>query len=251
LELRKTNFREIRKALAELSELRTPYIELRIFEALPFKQVLRLLEQIQSLHFKQLTILVKHTAEWTIEQIEAPFKYMTVIGGINVFNSPENKQHTLHQGTTTVNYTTKLLSNCSCGVTNPAFFYPNLSFYEEAKLFNSCLNRKIAIDGTGEIKNCPSIQQSYGNIKDKSLLAVISQKRFQQVWDITKNQIHTCKACEFRDICQDCRAYLSDPNDIYSKPLKCGYNPYTNEWADWSSNPLSKAAIVHYGLTDQ
>lgn len=36
--------------------------------------------------------------------------------------------------------------------------------------------------------------------------------------------------------------------DILSKPLKCGYNPYTGEWSDWSTNPLKQKAIEFYGI---
>jgi len=45
----------------------------------------------------------------------------------------------------------------------------------------------------------------------------------------------------------DCRAYIEDPEDINSKSLKCGYNPYTGEWSEWSTNPLKQKAIEHYG----
>ena len=38
------------------------------------------------------------------------------------------------------------------------------------------------------------------------------------------------KDCKFRYICTDCRAYLANPNDMYSKPLKCNYNPYSATW---------------------
>lgn len=64
------------------------------------------------------------------------------------------------------------------------------------------------------------------------------------------DQIHICKDCEFRHICTDCRAYIEDPDDIYSKPLKCGYNPYTGEWAEWSTNPLKQKAIQYYGMEE-
>jgi hypothetical protein len=37
---------------------------------------------------------------------------------------------------------------------------------------------------------------------------------------------------------------------IYSKPLKCGYNPYTAIWEDWSTNPLKKKAIDFYKLKE-
>ncbi|HLT42986.1 MAG TPA: hypothetical protein VKZ95_09805, partial [Sphingobacteriaceae bacterium] len=42
--------------------------------------------------------------------------------------------------------------------------------------------------------------------------------------------VDVCKDCEFRYICQDCRAYLKNSDDLYSKPLKCTYNPYEGVW---------------------
>jgi hypothetical protein len=44
---------------------------------------------------------------------------------------------------------------------------------------------------------------------------------------------------------------LENPEDILSKPLKCGYNPYTCEWEDWSTNPLKEKAIKYYNLEKQ
>jgi hypothetical protein len=41
---------------------------------------------------------------------------------------------------------------------------------------------------------------------------------------------------------------VENPRDPYSKPLKCGYNPYTAEWAEWSQHPLKQDAIAYYGL---
>lgn len=54
--------------------------------------------------------------------------------------------------------------------------------------------------------------------------------------------------CEFRYICTDCRAFLVDPRDSRSKPLKCGYNPESGLWKEWSDNPLSQESIEHYNL---
>jgi hypothetical protein len=49
-------------------------------------------------------------------------------------------------------------------------------------------------------------------------------------------------------MCSDCRAYVENPNDLYSKPLKCGYDPYTTKWEEWSTHPLKQDAINYYGL---
>lgn len=122
--------------------------------------------------------------------------------------------------------------------------------FAESKSYNSCLNRKISIDINGNIKNCPSMPQSFGNIRDTTLQEAIEHKDFKKYWSITKDQIDVCKDCEFRYICTDCRAYKENPEDDYSKPLKCGYSPYTNKWEEWSTNPLKQKAIEYYDMQE-
>ena len=124
----------------------------------------------------------------------------------------------------------------------------NISFFAEAQKFNTCLNRKVAIDKTGNIKNCPSMSVSFGNIFDTKISTVIQKSDFVEKWLINKDQIEICRDCEFRYNCMDCRAYLEDPSNNYSKPLKCGYSPYTNVWEEWSVNPLKNVAKTHYNL---
>lgn len=94
------------------------------------------------------------------------------------------------------------------------------------------------------------MRESFGNIKDDTLVAAVEKSGFKQYWHLTKDQINVCKDCEFRYICTDCRAYLENPDDIYSKPLKCGYNPYTCEWEEWSTHPLKQKAIVYYHMEE-
>jgi len=142
------------------------------------------------------------------------------------------------------------LSAHQCGKINQAYFSPNIHTYFESIKHNSCLNRKISIDSEGNIKNCPSMAKSFGNIKDTTLAEAIEKPGFKKYWNINKDKIHVCKDCEFRYICTDCRAYVEDPEDILSKPLKCVYNPYTGEWSEWSTNPLKQKAIDFYGMRD-
>jgi SPASM domain peptide maturase of grasp-with-spasm system len=248
LEIGKKNHRQMGKVLNELSAMRVPYLEIRIFETLPFNQILNLLKKIQESSFRQVVLLAKYTPAWELQHIEGPLQYITVLDSITIFGSPQDALGQMHKNTTPVKYIKELLTNCACGKFSPAYFYPNISFYNESRNFNSCLNRKLSIDSNGDIKNCPSMAKKYGNIKNNSLLETIAKNNFQAVWGITKNQVAVCKECEFRDICQDCRAYLQQPNDIYSKPLKCGYNPSTGQWQDWALNPLSQYAIQVYGI---
>ncbi len=127
--------------------------------------------------------------------------------------------------------------NC-CGIINKE----NLSFnsINEHNRFmqrNGCLDKKISIDPLGNIKNCPSLKTIYGNISNTSIIDLVKEDFFKKQWFITKDQISICKTCEFRYNCSDCRAFLVDEKDIYSKPLKCGYDPNTCEWND---DPKSK-----------
>lgn len=138
----------------------------------------------------------------------------------------------------------------SCGVVGVENFMYNQQFYLESLSHNTCLNRKISIDINGDIKNCPSMPQSFGNIKDTTLEEALNHPDFKKYWNIKKDDITKCKDCEFRYICTDCRAYIEDPDDIYSAPLKCGYDPYTGEWEEWSTNPLKQKAIQFYGMED-
>lgn len=149
-----------------------------------------------------------------------------------------------------VDFTNKDLKLSSCGIVNLKYFNTNLPKVVESLNHNSCLHKKISIDKNGNIKNCPSMPQSFGNIKDTTLEQALAHPDFKKYWNIIKDQISVCKDCEFRHICTDCRAYIEDPNDQYSKPLKCGYSPYTGLWEEWSTNPLKQKAIEFYGMQD-
>ena len=118
----------------------------------------------------------------------------------------------------------------NCGFISCHYFNFNFVFYTEALQYNSCLNRKVVIDFNGEIKNCPAMNCSFGNILKDSLIETIEKPDFKKKWHINKDKIEVCKDCEFRYLCPDCRAFLKDPGNIYSQPAKCEYNPYIAKW---------------------
>jgi len=94
------------------------------------------------------------------------------------------------------------------------------------------------------------MQEDFGHIATASLQQVLENPSFQRYGSIRKDDIAVCRDCEFRHVCTDCRAYVEDPEDIYSKPLKCGYDPYTNKWEEWAQHPMKQAAIAWYGLKE-
>ena len=169
------------------------------------------------------------------------------------YNCPKESFKTKDEFRFTLNFVEDHLKISSCGKVDMKYFNTNLPKVLEAINHNSCLHKKIGIDKDGHIKNCPLMQESFGNIKNVSLEEALQQPDFKKYWNITKDHIEVCKDCEFRYICTDCRAYTESshyaPNGLdLSKPLKCGYNPYTNEWEEWSNNPLKQKAIHSYSL---
>jgi SPASM domain peptide maturase of grasp-with-spasm system len=100
----------------------------------------------------------------------------------------------------------------------------------------------MGIDINGNIKNCPLMPEKFGNIHQSSLEEILIKSDFKKYWNLTKDKIEICKDCEFRYICTDCRAFTqrthkNKENLDISKPLKCGYDPYTCTWEDWSESP--------------
>lgn len=80
------------------------------------------------------------------------------------------------------------------------------------------------------------MSNSFGNIKNQSLEDIVKESEFRKLWSITKDEIKTCRSCKFRYACPDCRVFIEEKEDLFSKPLKCGYDPYTGQWEDWNKN---------------
>ena len=150
-------------------------------------------------------------------------------------------------------FTPQDLKISSCGKVDLKYFDTNIKKVLEAINHNSCLNKKIGIDAEGNIKNCPAMPQGFGNIMETTLEEALFHQDFKKYWNLTKEDITVCKDCEFRNVCTDCRAFTEQTHvneaglDV-SKPLKCGYDPYTSQWSDWSTNPLKQKAIQNYSL---
>lgn len=243
---------DLTKLFAQINILNIPYLQIRAatdYTNLQTDVLLNLLKVFNNTSVNEIFLLLPYS-ENIDNYIKATLiteKYLTVL----FYAAHNNTKDIRVFNNVNINYSTNLIViPTSCGNIKIDNFIINEDFYREGLQFNNCLNRKVCVDQKGEIKNCPSMKKSFGNIKDISLKEVLNKKDFKDLWNITKDQISICKDCEFMHICTDCRAYTQNPNDKYSKPLKCGYDPYKNEWEDWSTNPLSKKAIEHYGLTD-
>jgi len=211
-------------------------LEIRIFNEMPYGFLVELLENISISGLLSIELISKYSENINNIMIKNVIRrFPRLFTWIN--HSSPYKDHFSCRSTNfgQVFFTTEVItSNRHCGKIGPEFFTINFSTFNESVNHNSCLNKKISVDVNGAIKNCPSMDESFGNIRTHYFHDILLDDKFKKSWNISKDEIDGCRDCEFRFICTDCRAFLTKPQNILSKPLKCGYNLETGEWKSWS-----------------
>lgn len=234
----------------QLQDLGCKHLQVRIFKSVSLSFVSKLLESTKIGCFLSIEIILAYDISFSNEAFVHLLKDYAVVSRIILHGVPSYEHFIALKGSiSNMFYSPQIINNKShCGIIDPKFFTINTPMFIEAQRYNTCLNQKISMNTEGYIKNCPSLPESFGHIESISLKEVVERSKFKKYWSINKDAISVCQDCEFRYICTDCRAYREDPNNIYSKPLKCGYNPYIAEWEDWSTNPLKQKTIEHYQM---
>lgn len=257
IELKIENIHILNSIVPQIEALGCKNIAIVFYEALSFNNLMSIFPAFKDTRIKSVEITFKYASFHTQEFIENFNENVNQLTKLTFFDAPENKVELWDDKIFFDRIWTNkdIKSFKSCGVVDTKYFNTNLPKVLEAMNHNSCLNMKLAIDVNGDIRNCPSMPTSYGNIKETTLKEAINKPGFKKYWNLTKDEIEICKDCEFRYICTDCRAYTerthTNAEDLdTSKPLKCGYNPYTREWTEWSANPLKKKVINFYCMQD-
>lgn len=239
----------------ELDELNCKAIEFRIFDEMCINDLINLLEFFKDSRLQHILIIIKYSIQFQELDFDLILtKYPKIVGIVfhTVLNT-KNDGKSLINTNSKISYTEQNIdSEIHCGVIQTNYFSINIDTFFESNSFNSCLNKKVSIDKYGYIKNCPSMKQNFGKFENTLIADALNHPDFKKYWNVTKDSIDICKDCEFRYICTDCRAYTEQKNDEIeidlSKPLKCGYSPYTNQWSEWSLNPLKQKIILSYGM---
>lgn len=244
--------------ISQFEDLKCSYIQIRFFKKMDLNFIKSIVQYINDVKSRIVSIdfILPFHENLQLLELKQLLLENSRIHTIIIYNSPYSNTFEPEKGKMgyLVQVEKNILNEKSCGIFNYEYFHSNIKLFTESQHHNTCLNRKISIDKDGNIKNCPSMPQSFGNIKDTTLEEALNHKDFKKYWNVNKDMIAVCKDCEFRHICTDCRAYtertdFEDDIDL-SKPLKCGYNPYTNVWEEWSTNPLKQKAIEYYGMQD-
>ena len=239
----------IDKIFQELSLLRTKFLEIRFFDDFNIKTLNELILKSKNTALNNIDIYLKYNNKY-----DGPYlwhkllKNNSIIGNIYIHSAPKTERLKGENLYKVCFLKQEICSEKQCGIISLEQFNINIPMFSESLHYNTCLNKKICIDKNGLIKNCPSMSKNYGNIIHESLSNAVNNEDFKSMWFIKKDDITTCQVCEFRFMCTDCRAFLKEPSNIYSKPLKCGYNPHSNSWSDWSKEPLNLESIKFYNL---
>ncbi len=246
----------IKRIFMQFQDLGIKHIEIRFFNIISNHVLYLLNKLVIESQLYSIRLLLKYS-----DNLEnSIFSLSPKINAIILHNASENRilRESKNFSGLILAIEEKILNSTQCGQIHYNYFSSQISHFTEAQQYNTCLNRKIAIDAEGNIKNCPSMTKCYGNIRDTTLMEAIEKPGFKDCWTIRKDDTVKCRDCEFRYICTDCRAYTDDPEHaltpdaegLYSSPLKCGYDPYTCTWEEWSTHPLKQKAIDFYEMRD-
>lgn len=226
-----TSAHDFKDIFTQLENIGCQHIQIRFFSQTTVEELEEIIGFLTTSRIKSLELIVPHAEHLTMESAESLCEKHLRIHSLTIHSAPENIVPPKLKMMGNVFFTKQVIDNHThCGIISPELFKINLKTFSESQKYNSCLNRKVSVDTNGDIKNCPSMAKAYGNIKQDSLHNIIIREQFKELWEINKDQIDVCQDCEFRYICTDCRAFISDENDIYSKPSKCNYDPYTATW---------------------
>ena len=236
---------KIHRLIKELDFLNCKNIQIRFFYNPPVYKVKELLMEINTTCINNIEFIIPYSIEMD-EYILHQVKENNRIDKVWFYGYSQNNYREIVPSKKVIYLSEIVASENCCGIVSEEYFTMTLSFYTESINYNTCLHKKISIDKRGNIRNCPSSATKYGHVAFNSIISVANLEEFQKVGLIKKEKISVCKDCEFRHICSDCRAYLDAPGDLLSKPLKCGYDPYTNKWEDWSQDVTKQNAYKFY-----
>ncbi len=231
------SFHDFKKIIPQLTALGCYDIQIRFFEKYEVAIIEELVSYISRTSIKSVELYLKSSPDLTKKVLKKLTKRFFKIKNLIVHSHKINEAYIVYVEKYRNNMGNiifikqEINDESHCGqISTHYFVQDNLQFYNEGLRFNSCLNRKLSIDKNGNIKNCPSMNSSFGKYQDMSLQEVLKIEDFKKLWNLSKDKINICKICEFRNMCTDCRAYITDQKDILSKPLKCKYDPFTATW---------------------
>ena len=222
----------------ELDDIGCKYLQIRSFSTLLTPRHLRAaLEGLCPKSLRGVEVLVPFDGSLPPDEYELLVQTVPLVSELVVHSSPAASSDAIEGNRDprrSVKYVTDVIrSEQDCGAIRPSnLTAPSISTYAANRVCNGCLAGKISVDKGGAIRNCPSMQDSFGHVGLRSLNDVVKDSVFRSLWAVNKDEVEVCRDCEYRYACSDCRAYTVPVSKLgcHGKPLKCSYDPYLGKW---------------------
>lgn len=218
--------------LKQLDALGCHALQLRMLDRLPLQDLEEILTACTNHLLRHMELLLKYDASLTEDALVEVCHRYPFVAQVSVYGCPCEARVDVTPYNSRILYTSAEFTPSSCGHVDPQFFSTTLEHFAEAQRHNTCLHRKLSVCANGEIRACPAMKESVGHTATHRLAAVVDHPHLIQIGNLSKDRISVCRDCEFRYICTDCRAFRQHEEDLYSKPAKCSYDPYTATWQD-------------------
>ncbi len=253
-----TQRHDYRKIISELDVLGCEHLQVRSYSPLfAVSDLIELARLCRSTSIQTLQAVIPHDPMNSDDDYVSVVTSNRILVGLIVHSANQNRRIRVDYGAqgssaelvaVEIEMTTKKVeSDLDCGsITKRELLRPSASTFNELRYFNGCLNRKISVDENGQVRNCPAMGRSFGHHQSIALSDIVGGASFQRAWRVRKDEIKVCQDCQYRYACTDCRAFLEDPHTDDSKPLKCGYDPYTDSWSDWRGRPGATGTLAMY-----
>lgn len=96
---------------------------------------------------------------------------------------------------------------------------------------HACWNGRTAICAQGKILPCPAAREFViGDLRESSVSTFYQERKYEQYWYLSKDDIAECSICEFRYACADCVPL--NKNALKKKSKYCLYDPIKGSWSD-------------------
>lgn len=214
----------------QLDDLRCKSLQLRFLDEVSLNRVKKVLSFTDDSRLRSVEVMMPYPDGAAQDDVVELSYAHPRLGRVTLHDAPVDDVSTV-PGLILIQRKQHVDAPSCCGQVHEGYFIAETETFAEAQEHNTCLNRKVSVDADGQIRNCPSLPMSYGDVNETSIHEAVMRRDFQELWEINKDQIDTCRDCEFRYICTDCRAFIDDEDDLYSKPSKCSYDPYTATWS--------------------
>lgn len=191
---------------------------------MPDKLLEKLIAECEYIPIKKIQVEAEDNDMEKIEKIVNEFKFneleLNIDSPIGSKELGDYKSLCTHRNISFSGNVRKNVKKMKVQISN--FFY--------SKYYNPCLGHQVAMDTGGEIKCCLWFDDVLGKIDDNHLKDMIISGTFDKYWELGKHQIESCKDCELRFACDDCRvSALRDSGKLKVKPSYCHYDPTTGQ----------------------